>query len=119
MVANGERERACSDGPHPLPLSLDIPLAPRGESMNRPIESPATVPLSHSDTLRTHMSSLLQLHAGTAGNYRWGSHLTRFSFLSPVDGHTLPRTLAGSIESRASWNSNVELRESLVIMHET
>ena len=87
--------------------------------MNRPIESPATGPLSHSDTLRTHMSSLLQLHAGTAGNYRWGSHLTRFSFLSPVDGHTLPRTLAGSIESHASWNSNVELRESLVIMHET
>ncbi|MBN9615476.1 MAG: hypothetical protein BGO25_13550 [Acidobacteriales bacterium 59-55] len=65
------------------------------------------------------MSSLLQLHAGTAGNYRWGSHLTRFSFLGPVNGHTLPRTLAGSINSQASWNSNVELRESLVIMHET
>jgi hypothetical protein len=65
------------------------------------------------------MSSFLQLHAGTAGNYRWGSHLTRFSFLGPVNGHTLPRTLAGSIESHASWNSNVELRESLVIMHET
>jgi len=65
------------------------------------------------------MPSLLQLHAGTAGNYRWGSHLTRFSFLGPVNSHTLPRTLAGSIESQASWNSNVELRESLVIMHET